>query len=127
VRLAPSPPRESAGRGSVAAAMKKRGIVPGDVPAVDALLAKAKKAEAHGKSADASSALEKARALVDKTAIDRGFITAKQKRLNFVIDRAPASAQSKLASLQSDVEKLVVQRDYAGANEKLNRAFALVH
>jgi hypothetical protein len=119
--------KESAGHGSVVSAMKRRGIAPGDLPAVDALLAKARKAEAHGHTADANSAYEKARGLVDKAAIDRGFITAKQKRLNFAIDRAPASAQTKLATLQNDVEKAVMQRDYAGANDKLNRAFALVH
>jgi hypothetical protein len=107
--------------------MKKRGLLPGDAPAVDGLLAKARRLEAQGKAQDAAAALDGARDQIGKAPIDRGFITAKQKRLSFAADRAPAANQKKIAALQSDVEKLVVQRDYAGANDKLNRAFALLH
>ncbi len=113
----------SAGSVRLAAAMKRRGVLPGDVPTVDALAARAHRLEAQGNNADAL--WSKARSVALHTRIDRGFINAKEKRLTYASESAPASHQAKILSLQRDVARLVVQRRYTAANDRLNRAFAL--
>jgi serine/threonine-protein kinase len=113
-------------RAAVQSAMKKRGFLVGDVPAADGLVAKAKRLEAAGRIDEATAALLRARTIVKREVIDRGFITSKQKRLHFSSEKASPQAQAKIAALERDVEKLVVARDYAGANEKLNKAFTLM-
>jgi predicted Ser/Thr protein kinase len=119
-------PRIVAPKTNVAvAAMKQKGIIAGDVPALDAELARARALEKAGK--DASAAYEKARTIAVKEVIDRGFITSKQKRLRFASERANAATVAKVNVLERESEKLVVARKYAAANEKLNRAFALLN
>lgn len=113
-------------RAGLAALMKKRGFLPGDVPQVDALLGRSRSLEAKGQLARASALLERARGLAAREVIDRGFITAKQKRLRFASERASPASLQKIAALERDAEMLVVARDYAAANERLNRAFALL-
>ena len=105
-------------------AMKQKGLIAGDVPALDAELTRARALEKAGK--DPSAAYEKARALAAKEVIDRGFITSKQKRLRFATERANAATVTKVNALERESEKLVVARTYTAANEKLNRAFALL-
>lgn len=106
------------------AAMKRKGLISGDVPALDAELARARGLEKSGR--DASAAWEKARAIAGREVIDRGFITSKQKRLRFAAERASGIAQAKIAALTAEAEKHVVARRYETANDRLNKAFALV-
>jgi predicted Ser/Thr protein kinase len=110
---------------STLAFMKTKGLIPGDVPALDAELARARSLERAGK--DASGAYDKARAIAAKEVIDRGFITSKQKRLRFASERASAATATKVSVLERESEKLVVARKYVAANECLNRAFALLN
>lgn len=107
------------------AAMKAKGLLSGDVPALDAELARARALERAGK--DASAAYERVRALAVKEVIDRGFITSKQKRLRFAAERAPPAVASKVSTLERESEKHVAARKYTLANERLNRAFALLN
>jgi eukaryotic-like serine/threonine-protein kinase len=127
----PSSPSESfsspaAARAAVGAVMKKRGFLPGDVPAVDGLLARARTLENKGRTADALAALSRARTLAARESIDRGFITAKHKRLRLAAERAGPRAQEKVAPIEREVEKLAAARDYVGAHERLNRGFSLL-
>lgn len=116
--------RAPARTNAAVAFIKQKGLIAGDVPAIDAELARARMLEKSGK--DASPAYEKARTLAAKEVIDRGFITSKQKRLRFATERANAATSSKISALERESEKLVVARKYTAANEKLNKAFALL-
>ena len=111
-------------RAAALAVLKKKGLLGGDVPALDVQMARARGLERNGK--DASAAWEKAKATAAAQVVDRGFITAKHKRLRFAAESSTADAQSKIGALTVEAEKHVVARNYAAANDRLNRAFALV-
>jgi eukaryotic-like serine/threonine-protein kinase len=109
-------------RDAVLADMKRKGILPGDVPKVDRLLAQSKSQSGE----EAAATIAKAKALVAKTKIDRGFITTKLKRLHAALEKAPTSTKDKVRPIESQIEKKQAARDYEGANAELNRAFAII-
>jgi hypothetical protein len=104
----------------------RRGLRLGDVPALDALIAKATALEKAGRGAEAMGVLKEAHALADRQAIDRGFVFAKQKRLNLAVDDKGTKDGKRFDELAREVERRFAARDYAGANDTLNKAFALL-
>ncbi|MDP2339702.1 MAG: hypothetical protein Q8O67_01990 [Deltaproteobacteria bacterium] len=114
------------GRQKVDRTLARRGLRAGDVPALDALVAKSLTLEKNGRGADAMAVLKDAQALVDKQQIDRGFVFAKQKRLNIAVDDRGTKDAKRFDELSREVERRFAARDYSGANEALNKAFNLL-
>jgi len=111
----------------VQALKQRRGILDGDVAGLDIQLTLAKSANAKGKTAEALASLDKARAIASETRIDRAFVLAKLKRFNLRYDAAQSEAQrSSLKPLAQEISARFTQGDFTGANERLNRAFAIL-
>jgi hypothetical protein len=107
--------------------MLKRGFWPGDLPAAETALLKAKTAARGNKNAEANKLLDQARAAIEKQEIDRAFVLAKLTRFNKKFDksRQPQIA-NKVEPLAREAGQSFGAGDFDAANKKLNRAFALI-
>ena len=107
-------------------AIARRGLRSGDVPAADALVARAATLEKAGRDVEAAALVKQAQARADKQVIDRGFVFAKQKRLNIAVEDRGTKDARRFDELSREIERRFAAHDYAGANEALNRAFVLL-
>lgn len=107
--------------------MLKRGFWPGDLPAAEAALVKAKRAGRTGRTGEANKLIDQARAAIEKQNIDRAFVLAKLTRFNKKLDksRQPQIA-NKVEPLAREAGQSFGAGDFDTANKKLNRAFALI-
>lgn len=107
--------------------MLKRGFWPGDLPAAESALLKAKSAARAGRTGEANKLVDQARAAIEKQNIDRAFVLAKLTRFNKKFDksRQPQIA-NKVEPLAREAGQSFGAGDFDTANKKLNRAFALI-
>jgi len=110
---------------SVEKAMAAKGLVRGDVRAIDVELGKAKSAIKGKRYASADGSLERARALVDSTAIDGNLVAKKLARFNQRYDKVKGDDErAALGKLAVDIGKAMAKGDHQTANAKLNQALA---
>jgi hypothetical protein len=87
-------------------AMKKQGLVPGDVPDVDAEALRARLLAKQGKLGDAADAMEKATDGAAAAKITRGLVLKKLDRFNKRYDKVETPAQKeKLKPLSTEISQ----------------------
>ena len=124
--LKPRPERAVvAGAERVRALMERRGLRQSDVPQLDRLVDLAQRMERANRPDEARQATDRALAMATAVAIDRSFVTAKQKRLVERAERAPPALKARLVDTLTDVETRAARADYVGANLAINRGLDL--
>ena len=100
--------------------MLKKGFIPGDLPGAEQSLAKAKK--------DKNEKLvQTAKATVEDQNVDRAFVMQKLSRFNKAFDRSRRpDIADRVEPLAREAAASFAAGQYEQANQKLNRAFALV-
>ncbi len=105
---------------AVALAARARGIRPGDVPALDQALQRARRAA--DKSGVEKGAAQ-ARAVLDGVVVDKAFVGKKLARFNTAFDAAPPPVQARVKPMSKEVVVRFAKGDWATANARLNDAF----
>lgn len=101
-------------------AMQKRGLIPGDLPAVEELFLKARKQKDE-------RLVAQARGIADRQVVDRAFVLAKLQRFNSKYDKSRRpDVADKVEPLAREAAASFAAGQFAQANEKLNRAFLLL-
>ena len=114
-------------RKTIEVQMKKNGIVPGDVPGLDALRAKLTGLVKHNKPSEALEVAEKALAMVRGVEIDQRFINGKLARFNKLSDaNKDGKLKLELERLGTDTATAMSVGDFKAANQHLNKAFRLL-
>ena len=112
---------------AVAAAAAKRGVRPGDVPALDAALTRGRTAARANNKAGVDTAARAARAALDAVVVDKAFVSAKLARFNKAFDGVSDPAiTDKLRPLAREVLGRVSKGDWAEANRQLNDGMTLL-
>jgi hypothetical protein len=107
--------------------MGSRGVVPGDVPALDskrrAMAAAARRGDYRAAQRDAEAAL----ALLSRVNVDKAFVGNKLQRFNVRYDKIKdVSLRAKLKDVLKTVSIAYSQGSFADANRALNQAFAMM-
>ncbi|OGQ25405.1 MAG: hypothetical protein A2138_26465 [Deltaproteobacteria bacterium RBG_16_71_12] len=109
------------------AAMSKKGLIPGDLPRVEADLARAHYIAMRDKRAEADKLVGDAKATVEAQKIDRALVLSKLARFNSRYDKKRrADVADKVEPLAREAGQAFAAGNYDDANKKLNRAFALL-
>ncbi len=125
----PKPSRNTTGelnrqKKAVWASMRKRGILSGDSPKLDAELKRMKRNARKNKLAAAIGAARRAQGMIRDLEIDRAFIQAKLLRFNRAFDQAGDSpAAERVGAMAGDIMTAVESGRYERANALLNKAF----
>lgn len=105
-------------------AMRDKGLIPGDDPALDRQLKRIRALRRRGRHPAARAAMQRAEEHLAELAIDRSFVRAKLARFNRAFDRAGEGATAAGAmDLAQDIMAALESGDYARANTLLNRSF----
>ncbi len=108
-------------------AMKKQGLVPGDLPDADAEAQKARLLAKQGKAESAAQTMERATVMAAGAKITRGMVLKKLDRFNKRYDKVETPAQKqKLTPLSTQISQKLAGGDYEGANALLNKAFGIL-
>lgn len=111
---------------TVAKSMRAKGLLRGDVRALDAELAKARSAVKSKKWASADASFERARAIIDSTTVDAALVAQKLARFNGRYDKVKDEARrAELGKLAIEIGKAMARSDHTTANEKLNQALSI--
>lgn len=133
-----SPPRKPAGllsdqrrykaaRRSLDGAITRRGLLWGDVPALDRQRRAMSNAARAGRFSLALEAAERAQGLVGTASVDKAFVDQKLARFNRQYDKAQDPGhQKELSKIFGDVARAMSRADYERANAALNQGFSLL-
>jgi serine/threonine protein kinase len=106
------------------AAMRAKGLIPGDAPALDRQLRRIRALRRRGRHTAAQGAMQRAEKQLAELAIDRSFVRAKLARFNRAFDRAgDRAAAAGAMDLAEDIMAALESGDHARANALLNRSF----
>jgi serine/threonine-protein kinase len=107
---------------AVALAALKKGLVRGDVPALDSALVRARRAAKAGDEGGLDKAVAAARAAADGAVIDKAFVSEKLARFNAAFDKKEPTERAALAPMAKEVMKLMSTGAWPEANTRLNEA-----
>ena len=114
-------------RRSLTAQIRKKGILAGDVPELDAERAKLASFIKSNKLPEALGSAETALTLARRIEIDRGFIDKKLARFNTLSDaNKDGTLKPELEKLGTDTATAMSVGDFKAANQHLNKAFRLL-
>ncbi len=115
--------RDDGGVRRVRTAMRKKGILAGDSPAVDAALAQARAQLKKGDVAAATRAANNAEQALTAVQIDRAFLDRKLRRLNARYDLTTPRTKALLDEHADEAARAIAAGNFAAANATLNEGF----
>jgi class 3 adenylate cyclase len=130
----PARPKPGDARRRLLQSIRRKGIIPGDLPELDQDIERLARIEKSAPAAELMSIYQHAQALVDASPVGKAFVESKLLRFNRVFDRLSAAAGTAqnsavfedITQLLQEVDRAMSSGKYADANRQLNRAFEII-
>lgn len=115
-------------------AIRRKGIIPGDLPDLDKEIQRLPQIEKNSKEKDLLAVYLKTQTLVDSVQVGKDFVEKKLLRFNRAFDRLSDAASSTeraavladIAQVLQDVDRAMNGQNFTEANRQLNRAFEIL-
>ncbi|NMB73921.1 MAG: protein kinase [Myxococcales bacterium] len=114
--------------------IRRKGIIPGDLPDLDKEIQRLPQLEKNSKDKELLTTYLKVQALVDSVQVGKDFVEKKLLRFNRTFDRLSESAGSTertaaltdIAQVLQEVDRAMNGQNFVEANRQLNRAFEIL-